>query len=423
MKALLIGICLCVISTAWSQSTWYEISTPTSNKLRAIDFVNSSVGYIVGDSTTILKTTDGGATWIDLNHSGISTNNWSQDLVDVDFVDELVGFVTLLNDNYGIYKTVDGGMTWTPSSNSMSNMCYKSCTYVTNENNYFVGGAGCFQSGQIDYFQNSAWDVSIVNYETFNPDEYVVEMDFYDYPFFTVGLAAMNGRYMLRSINGGYAWDSLPALLSPDRVFTSVMFSSADTVYAGYEGPASTPGFGFLMSIDAGLTWTNLNTQGFLYPAARDFAKASNNDVYAGGVTFGDMGIIFESTDGTNWTETPILKAINGIDSYGFDVTFAVGDSGYVVSNVPAENIGLGENESFNPITVYPNPTSDFITIENESEEELIYNLVNSHGRIVIRNITLNKQTTIDVSEIPAGIYHLKSTGDLSLRVYKVVKL
>ncbi|PHR31106.1 MAG: hypothetical protein COA38_08660 [Fluviicola sp.] len=419
MKALLIGICLCVLGTAWSQSTWYEISTPTSNKLRAIDFVNSSVGYIVGDSTTILKTTDGGETWIELNHSGLSTNTWSQDLVDVDFVNELVGFTTLLNDNQGVYKTVDGGMTWAPAWTSGSNMCYKSCTYVTTENDYFVGGSGCFQSAQIEHFENSIWNVSTVNFEASDPGQYTVEMDFQN----NIGLAVMKNQYMLRSTDSGATWDTLPALLTPGKTFTSIMFSSVDTVFAGYEETPVLPGFGFLMSVDGGLTWTNQSTLGFFYPAARDFTKASNYDLYAGGVTVNDMGIIFESTDGTIWTETLVLKPINGMDNYGDDVTFAVGDSGLVLSNVPPASIGLDEDDLFIPATIYPNPTVDIITIEIESKEAIVYNLITAQGQVAIGNIVVNNEKAIDLSEISAGVYYLKSTTELYPTVHKIIKL
>lgn len=420
MKALLIGICLCSLSTVWSQSIWYEISTPTSNNLNAIDFVNSSVGYIVGDSSTILKTTNGGATWAELNHAGLSTNMWVHEIVDVDFVTEQVGFVTLLNDNDGVYKTVDGGLTWTPAWASGSNMCFKSSAYVYTENDYFVGGAGCFQSAQIEHNENSVWNISTVNFETFDPGQYIVEMDFQN----NIGLAALHGRYMLRSIDNGATWDSLPALFPSNNsnvVLTSVMFSSADTVFAGYESPSS-PGFGFLMSVDAGLTWSNLSTTGFFYPAARDFTKAENYDLYAGGVTVNDMGIIFESTDGTSWTETSVLHPINGVDSYGTDATFAVGDSGFVIANVPPGNIGIEEPHSFSSVTLYPNPTQNVIHIQTNFEEAVIYTLVDAQGRIVIKDIEVMNTITIDLSRMPSGIYFLKPTTTLYGAVHRISK-
>ena len=410
MKALIIGIFLSAVNAAWSQSTWYEISTPTSNKLNAIDFANSSIGYIVGDSTTILKTTDGGVNWAELSHSGLPTNAWSHKIVDVDFVTDLVGFVTVLDDNDGVYKTVDGGMFWTPAWSSGSNMCYKSSVFAAAENDYFVGGAGCFQSAQIEHSLNSVWTTSTVNFETFNPDEYVVEMDFQN----NIGLAVMKNQHMLRSTDNGITWDTLPVLLSPGKVFTSVMFSTADTVYAGYEENPILPGFGFLMSVDAGLTWNNVSTTGFFYPAARDFTKSGNFNVYAGGVTANDMGIVFETT---------VLQPINGMDNYGSDVVFAVGDSGYVVTNVPLGNIGIDEDDSFSSVTIYPNPTTDIITIRNEDNEPIVYNLINYQGRIVIEDIEATNNTTIDLSEMPSGMYFLKSTAKLYPTVHKISKL
>ncbi|MFK7787505.1 MAG: YCF48-related protein [Crocinitomicaceae bacterium] len=423
MKALLIGILLCTLGTAWSQSTWYEVPTPTTNKLNDIDFVDSSVGYIVGDCTTILKTTDGGENWLELNHTGISTNTWSHELVDVDFVDEQIGFVSLLNDNHGVYKTVDGGMTWTPASNTSSNMCYKSCTYVNSENDYFIGGAGCFQSAQVNHFVNSVWNISTVNYETFNPGDYVVELDFNN----GIGLAALNGRYMLRSIDNGATWDSLPAFFpstNSNEVLTSVMFASADTVFAGYEYP-NIPGTGFLMSVDAGLTWTNVNIPSFVSPAARDFTKAGNSDIYGGGITasWHDMGVIFETTDGINWSETFVLETINGMDNYGSDVVFAVGDSGYVVTNVPLGNIGVDEGQAFSSISIYPNPTTDIITIRNESNEPMVYTLINAQGVVLMEHFEAIDGNTLDLSQMPSGMYFLKPASELYPTVYKISKM
>ena len=421
MKILLMAFCFCALTTGWSQSTWYEIATPTSNKLNAIDFVNSSVGYIVGDSTTILKTTDGGENWIELNHSGITMNTWSHRLSDVDFVDEQIGFVTLMDDNYGVYKTIDGGLNWVPAGNTASNMCYKSSTFVNSENDYFVGGAGCFQSAQISHFVDPNWNPSTVNYETFNPGEYVVEMDFHN----NIGLAVLHGRYMLRSIDNGATWDSLPALFpstNSNEVLTSVMFSSADTVYVGYEYP-NIPGDGFLMSIDAGLTWFGISIPSFVSPAARDFTKANNYDIYGGGIALNNSGVIFETTDGSNWSHTLVLEPINGMDNYGNDVVFAVGDSGYVLTNVPPGNIGLDEEETFHAIEVYPNPTSDFITIKSDINNAQVYDLVNAQGRIVIGNIEVSTEKTIDLSSLAEGVYYLKTRADLNFLVEKIVKL
>ncbi|MFT6245870.1 MAG: photosystem II stability/assembly factor-like uncharacterized protein [Salibacteraceae bacterium] len=420
MKTLLITLFVLTANLLTAQP-WYNVSVPTTNKLNDIDFPTSTTGYIVGDSTTILKSTDGGETWVELNHIGLSISAFSHEIVDVDFVDEQVGFVTILNDNGGVYKTVDGGINWTPASNSGSNMCYKSCTYVTSEDDYLVGGAGCFQSGQIDKYYNSTWSISTVNYESFDPGQYVTDIDFNN----GIGMAALNNEYFLRSIDDGLTWDTIPSGLANTFNLTSVMFATADSVYAGYED-LNSGGFGILRSYDAGLTWSqDINSALFLYPSFLSLGKANNGDVYCGAAkqTGWLQAIIFETTDGVNWSYDVVDQAINGIDSYGQDVTFAVGDSGYVVVNTEVASLGLNDEDYFYPINVYPNPASDFITIENEFNKNVVYNLVEMNGKVVVADIVATNGTIIDISRLETGIYYLKPTDNQFNTVHRIMKL
>jgi len=418
MKTLLIAFFALTANLLIAQQ-WYDVSVPTDKKLNDIDFPTSTTGYIVGDSTTILKTIDGGENWAELNHIGLSSSTFSHQIVDVDFVDEQVGFVTILSDNNGVYKTIDGGINWTPASNTNSNMCYKGCTYVTDEDNYFVGGAGCFQSGQIDKYENSTWSISTVNYESFNTNEYVIDMDFNN----GIGIAVMRGTYFLRSVDDGATWDSIPSTLPNSAFLTSVMFASVDTIYAGYDD-GNGSGFALLMSTDAGLTWGPDNNVGlFIYPSFLALGKANNGDVYTGGASWGNEGIIFETSDGINWWMGSVNQPINGIASYGEDVTFAVGDSGYVVVNADLASLGLNDEDYFYPIKIYPNPTSDFITIENEFNKNVVYNLVNLNGQVVIADIVATNGVTVDISRLETGIYYLKPMDKQFNTIHKIVKI
>jgi photosystem II stability/assembly factor-like uncharacterized protein len=51
---------LVLITTAYSQSGWQLQSSGTRNTLFGVYFLNSKLGYVVGDSGTILHTTNGG---------------------------------------------------------------------------------------------------------------------------------------------------------------------------------------------------------------------------------------------------------------------------------------------------------------------------------------------------------------------------
>ena len=95
------------------------------------------------------KQRNGGETWTPINYSGIQSQIGDPNFSDIDFVDELNGFVVVKDNSSGSYKTTDGGLTWTLDQNEQANMCFKHSVYPITANNWFVGGAGCFQSGMI----------------------------------------------------------------------------------------------------------------------------------------------------------------------------------------------------------------------------------------------------------------------------------
>ena len=53
-----------------SAQNWHQIPSGTTSKLNTIDFPSASIGYIGGNDSTLLKTTDGGETWNPVNFSG-----------------------------------------------------------------------------------------------------------------------------------------------------------------------------------------------------------------------------------------------------------------------------------------------------------------------------------------------------------------
>jgi len=87
--------------------SWKQIVVPTNTLLTRLFFVNDQIGWAVGHERTIMKTVDGGDSWI--------LQNWSDDLdqpalFDIWFENENKGFAV---GAYGLYlETQDGGETW-----------------------------------------------------------------------------------------------------------------------------------------------------------------------------------------------------------------------------------------------------------------------------------------------------------------------
>ncbi len=78
----------------------------------------------------------------------------------------------------------------------------------------------------------------------------------------------------------------------------------------------------------------------------------------------------------------------------------------------------LSNGNNTNPISVYPNPTTDFFKLDLNNAEEVLLNiqLIDSSGRLVLENNTeLTKgehQLNFNVADLPRGVYVLKVSSE-----------
>lgn len=86
--------------------TWETLSLASpSTHFTALQFLDNQVGFLIGSNGTILKTTDGGATWNSKTPASLANFNA------LSFRDDQVGFV--VGKNGKVQRTIDGGETWT----------------------------------------------------------------------------------------------------------------------------------------------------------------------------------------------------------------------------------------------------------------------------------------------------------------------
>jgi uncharacterized surface protein with fasciclin (FAS1) repeats len=72
---------------------------------------------------------------------------------------------------------------------------------------------------------------------------------------------------------------------------------------------------------------------------------------------------------------------------------------------LPAPN---SVNEVESSISVYPNPTADFIFVNRNSEETCQYRIVSADGRVVMNGSIAGKTAQVDVNVLPSGIYNIQ---------------
>lgn len=90
----------------WDGSEVTEQTSGTTESLQDVDFISDSVGWVVGDGWTVLKTTDGGLHWVNQSVP-VEVDPY---LRGVCFVDSLVGWV--IGSSGAVLHTGDGGATW-----------------------------------------------------------------------------------------------------------------------------------------------------------------------------------------------------------------------------------------------------------------------------------------------------------------------
>jgi hypothetical protein len=73
------------------------------------------------------------------------------------------------------------------------------------------------------------------------------------------------------------------------------------------------------------------------------------------------------------------------------------------------------------PITIYPNPTSDHLTISGiEGTAEV--SVISVDGRVVLKNQSTNSTTTIDVSQLSRGTYMIQVLDQSGVRTERFIK-
>ena len=419
--ALMLYFALAISGATYAQN-WTQINTGTTKKINTICFTSSTIGYLGGNDSLLMKTTDGGATWNQINYSGINFLSAGDHILNMQFLNNNVGFITV-GPYSGSYGTTDGGLTWSLIS-LPGNHCYNQGLFFFDENNGFIGGSGCFQGELISYVLASpwltgTWAPSVIQGPSFTPANMIVDIQFYNSNY---GLAASKSGYIYKTSNGGLNWDSI-ATPAPLFELTSVLILNDTLAYAGYK--ANGNGFGLYITTDGGQSWNfDGNSATFAYPDIFGTHLTASGRMYAGGYSNTMIdGIIFSNNNPLQiWNYDIVDHSINDLASYNDSIVFAVGDSGYMVVNYPQGITSLSnlthENDNFN---VFPNPTADVLNFtfngsnQNWQAQFAIYTTM---GHLVKAGAVSN---AIDVAALAPGIYFVELTNNGVLSQKKIV--
>lgn len=123
-----------------------------------------------------------------------------------------------------------------------------------------------------------------------------------------------------------------------------------------------------------------------------------------------DVGIISSVVNGNQWYENnvalpnetnQILKKYGGSNSY-----YVVVGEGACTSKSSVLAITATELESITRIKVYPNPTTDYITVDLPTQDTYVLRVIDTNGKVLIEKQSSDqKQIKIDLSDLHSALY------------------
>jgi photosystem II stability/assembly factor-like uncharacterized protein len=463
---------------------WNKI-LPTTSLISGsgdIDFINPQNGYILSDSI-LFRTNDGGINWDTAHIFSPIVDNYGGHLLDIDFFDELHGYVC----GYGhrIFKTNDGGKNWayTNVMDSLLGNLY----FISVDTGYVLGnqfGLHLTTTGGIntafvwpgdansDLIANSLDLLSVgVSYGTTGTARATVSNNWAAQASTDWGTTFSNGiDYKNADCNGDGSInddDTLAILLNyglthnktsltsnatasdPDLYLELVKdtANTNDTLHLSINlGTSSIPAtniYGIAFSItynsamiDSGSAKVDFSNS---WIGDKSNSLSLEKDLYSNG----RIDLVFTRKDKQNISgfgnigelEVVLEDNISGKDTIYKTINFTITDV-KVISNTETDvavNLGhdsvvvqglagIVEEVIQDKVKLYPNPTNNQITIELPSNDTYTISIYNSIGVSIFSTKHSNlSQKTIDVSTLPTGVYMLEVKNKSGAKAIKRV--
>ena len=268
------------------------IQLPDEHNFYSVEFVTANDGWAVGKAGIIYKTENAGETW------SIQNSQTTDDLIKVEFIDELNGYISGTNNLLG---TTDGGNSWHLLLPGIACSKFGCIDFVNKEIGWVSGSA----DGKIYHTANagSSWTVQQID-----TTGRVVSLSF---PDESVGYAFNNIRGIYKTLNGGETWNKIEQI----RFCSTLYFENRLDGYGGSNVDLSSIAEDkacIYITKDGGNTWSQQDICDAMAVWEIFFMNSSIGFVLSGGI--GSL-----TGDASDWVECgDLFYTTNG----GYDWTF-----------------------------------------------------------------------------------------------------
>jgi photosystem II stability/assembly factor-like uncharacterized protein len=263
-----------IIKTTDGGATWIVQKANSGVTLWDVDFVDAAQGWIVGDDGAIFHTTNGGVDWV---QQTIATEP-DEDLYALTFTDPLNGWALSAKiDHYNgfgepddwrgsVWHTSNGGTTWTEQALPVQASLLRGIDFIDANQGWIAGiktidaRTSFAEVESVIYYTNDGgqnWQEQPTGYETV-----LTDVDFISsQQGWAVGFQMSSGGddgIILRTTDGGATWDDAPEKNSPDWPIVLWDVEFLDTTQ-GYAVGTGLGQFSVWQTTDGGLTWDSPN--------------------------------------------------------------------------------------------------------------------------------------------------------------------
>ena len=135
MKKTILVLIILHCSLLIANAQWIAQNSGTNENLYDIEFLNEKTGWAVGDAGVVIKTTDGGANWINIPNPSIQYGGlmWAIQPIDSEVVYAVAGYDFIM-------KTTNGGITWDVLSGVNGSISgYNGLYFLNRDTGWFLG--------------------------------------------------------------------------------------------------------------------------------------------------------------------------------------------------------------------------------------------------------------------------------------------
>jgi photosystem II stability/assembly factor-like uncharacterized protein len=447
----------------------WKVYQPSPDTFLSVFFINSHIGWRVGTQGSIQKTIDGGDTW--QNQSKIISR---EELIHVDFVDELEGWVI---SNNSVFHTQNGGYSWAlqqtiPQQQGSFNYVFSvdslTCWVVGYDRNTAsalilktLDGGNHWNKQKVNYDillnsacfinENMGWVVGESGIILFTENggvnwmkqesgttEQLTSVDFINS---TQGWVSCMYGNILYTVNGGEDWfiqnqENIPTLRSIDFVDSQngwgvgghTWFDAKNDI-EDYEILGS-KGYIFYTK-DGGENWDQQVEEYSVFSSVKFLSDK------VGWATGGNLWCTNDGGENWIWQKNPIC-GITSVDFIDLNTGWLVGINGAIVHTTTGgvtfseDPVSKHQNTSLNFILHqnYPNPFNPTTTIEislpiNEFTSLKIYNLLGREVATLVSDKLNagNYKYEWNASEIASGVYYYRLAAGEYVETKKLVVL